>query len=387
MGRKQVFPPGDAVNPLQRMLGTYLRLERTRLGYSSSDVADRLGLSDTYLRLAESGRASLNQSLVFKVIEVFADSNAPTHDSRTISFSRFAQFMVGMHWVGAEMAAQTSNDEAGRRAFEDLAVRVGDFQVLFERTKRYFDLKDDEQRSFLEDVAAPEVGEFLRSRSSVTDPDEDEKKWSRDIFAMRDLLDIPTLNIDILLDLKQALAGRPFVHTAEIAAKWETQRASQFRSVRGLFRASTLVSKSNLDEFHYEFLSEKRFAQVRLIFTDSSQSAGVLKKNFIAFVNSGRKRKAWLAPLTPEEIGKIHFVALTEADCLRHQKALADLRHRVPADGREGYWSFETHSGLHIGFVGQPDENPASTLNLNLRDSFGRARLFEHLWSDVKSSR
>ena len=80
-GRKKVFPTGATVNPLQRMLGAYLRLERTKLGFSSNYVARRLGLNDTYLRLAESGRAALNQSLVFKIIEVFADSTSQTHDT------------------------------------------------------------------------------------------------------------------------------------------------------------------------------------------------------------------------------------------------------------------------------------------------------------------
>src|SRR4051794_28674464 len=117
MGRKKGSPGGTGVNPLQRMLGVFLRLERTKLGYSSSDVARRLGLTDTYFRLAESGRAALNQGLVFKIIEVFAATNAPTHDNRTISFNRFALYLVGTHWVGAEMAAQDPDDDPAKQAF------------------------------------------------------------------------------------------------------------------------------------------------------------------------------------------------------------------------------------------------------------------------------
>ena len=139
MGRMKVFPAGEALNPLQRMFGTFLRLERSRLGHSSKEVAAKLGVSDTYLRLAEAGRAPLNQSLVFKIIEVFADSDAPTHDSRTISFNRLALFLVGMHWVGAEMAALKGKN-AGQRAMMALAASVSDFQVFTERTNQYFSL-------------------------------------------------------------------------------------------------------------------------------------------------------------------------------------------------------------------------------------------------------
>jgi hypothetical protein len=61
--------------------------------------------------------------------------------------------MVGTHWVGAEMATSSSHD-AGKRAIEALGLRVSDFQVFFEHTKAYLDLKEGspEQREFLETV-------------------------------------------------------------------------------------------------------------------------------------------------------------------------------------------------------------------------------------------
>ena len=161
---RKTTSPQNQLNPLQRMFGTFLRMERTRLGLSSRCVADRLQVTDTYLRLAEAGRAALNQSLAFKIIEVFADSDAQTHEFRTISFNRLALFMVGMHWVGAEMAG---HNESGRDAVEDLGARVSDFQVFFDRTNEYFELPEGkpEQKGFLEKVASPAVGVFLRSES------------------------------------------------------------------------------------------------------------------------------------------------------------------------------------------------------------------------------
>jgi hypothetical protein len=60
-------------------------------------------------------------------------------------------------------------------------------------------------------------------------------------WHMGNLLDVPTLNIEILLDLKQALAGRSFVHTPDIASAWESQRSSQFRSVRGVYKSADMI--------------------------------------------------------------------------------------------------------------------------------------------------
>lgn len=379
MGRKKTFPTGDAVNPLQRMFGTFLRLERSRLGYSSKDVADKFRVSDTYLRLAESGRAALNQSLVFTIIQVLADSNAPTHDSRTIIFSRLALLTVGTHWVGAEMALYSGKD-AGKQAIEALALRVSDFQHFLDITKEYFDLQEDSaaQKEFLENVAAPEVGEFLRNEAyGGTDTESLEKN----ILPLRELLDLPTLNLELVLDLKQALSGRSFVHTADVASKWESQRKTQFRYERGLYaRAELIVSDRNLDKFHFEHLSETGFREVQMIFLDGDEKK--LKDDFINFIDAGRS-KAGLKLLKPQERDKIHFRCLTRQERTRHKSKLYELRSR-DSDVLEAYWSFQAHSGLHIGFVGVAGDNAENTRNLNFRDSLHRNELFGQVWEAIK---
>ena len=380
MGRMKGSSGGGEVNPLQRMLGTYLRLERIRLGYSSAEVARRLGLTDTYFRLAESGRAALNQSLVFKIIEVFAASNTPTHDNRTISFSRFALYLVGTHWVGAEMASQKSQGSAAKRGFEALAALVSDFQILYERTGAYFDLEEgDAQKHFLENVAAPEVGIFLRSEA-YDNPENTNKELLR-------VDELPTLNIDILLDLKRSLTGRSFVHTYEIAAKWESERATQFRYFRAVFKDPGLVlNQGNLDIFHYEYLHQRLFLEGRFIFIDSEKNETDLKNEFVKLQNIGRKKAPpdlGLKPLTGDEIDKIKFICLNSDERERYKSELEELLCR---DGRvhEAYWAFETHLGLQVAFIGVCDENLENIRNLVLRDANKKLADFSMLWNDIK---
>jgi len=376
-----------AVNPLQRMLGTHLRLERARLGYSSKDVAAKLGLTDSYLRLAESGRATLNQSLVFRIISLFADSAGTTRDTRAISFPRLALFLVGVHWIGAEMATQKKPD-LGRRAMEDLAALSVDFEIFVRSTRRYFELDEGSivQRVFLEEVAAPEVGRFLRTEAYSREDIDSIQNSVLDI--QRDLLDLPTLNLDLLFDLKRGLAGRSFVHTDEVAANWESQRASQFAQVRGLFiNANHILDPANFERFHYEFLSQALFASLRLIFIDTAESSREnLISHFIANVNAGRKKaEPKLEALTQKEIDKIHIVSLNDFQRKQHAEALAQLQR---GEGRnspptyDAYWSFETHYKLNIGFVGWREDsgNADSTRNLTLGTSFYKAKCFDELW-------
>jgi hypothetical protein len=370
------------------MFGTFLRMERTRLNLSSRTVADRLRVSDTYLRLVEAGRAALNQSLAFEIIEVFADSDTQTHEFGTISFNRLALFMVGMHWVGAQMAA---HDEGGRHAVEDLGTRVSDFQVFLERTKGYFEPDEGtpEQKRFLEDIASPAVGVFLRSESYGRD---DIGSLEENVLPSSELLNLPTLNIDVLLALKEELKGRSFVHTADIASRWESQHSSQFLAVRGLYvREDLIMKQDNLDLFYYKYLSEKRFADIQMIFMTDRKERD-LREAFVKGVNRGREKQPGLQPLTQVEINKIHLRGLSQQQVWKHQKMLDRIRSGRSTTGAspkpyDAYWSFETHSGLQIGFVGVLDENADNTRNLNLRDSVVKAREFKELWRRVNADR
>lgn len=384
MPRKKTAP--DTLNPFQRMFGAYLRLERTRLELSSRAVADRLHLTDTYLRLAESGRAALNQALIFKLIAVFGETNAPTHNSRTISFSRLALFMVGMHWVGAEMASFEGEANPGRRATERLAELVNEFEFFIQRTKRYFELADDspEQKAFLEDVVAPELELFLRSDTyGRTDIESIEE----DVLPRRELLELPTMNIGILLNLKDDLTGRSFVHTADVASKWESQRASQFRSVHGVYSQTDLIfSEDNLKRFKYEYLSAQRFESLQMIFLDGTSDEDELKTQFIDRLNKSRGSQNPKLALSTDEADRIHFLCPPKKRYQEFKTQLDQLLRRPPSEARStkprAYWSFRTHTGLHIGFVG----NAADIRNLNLRDSVDSANLFRTVWAGLDES-
>jgi len=391
MGRKKLNPPSEVVNPLQRMLGTFLRLERVRLGRSSEEFSSKLGLTDTYLRLTESGRAALNQSLIFRIIELYADASSPTHDSRSISFSRLGIYMVGTHWVGAEMARLGDTEDADHRAFETLALHVRDFSLLYERVRDYFQCEDNaQQRDFLERVAAPELGRFLRTENYYTEDFERSYKDGEDVIPLRDLIELPTLNLDILLGVKRSLTGRSFVHTPEVAAQWESDKASDFRFVKGVFQNERLIiTQENLQRFHYRFLAERDFDGLQMIFVnvEAGQSEKTLRKHFTEWLDWLKNNKK----LQRDVMKKVSFRVLTSKEEQTHAGTLKTLRRRGPADPLgttyDAYWSFETHAGLPISFVGLLENKFAdNTRNLDLRSARDKSLLFDALWKDLHAS-
>ena len=196
----------------------------------------------------------------------------------------------------------------------------------------------------------------------------------------------------MLLALKKELTGRSFVHTADIASEWESQHSSQFRAVRGLYvRDDLIMNQDNLDLFHYEYLSEKRFEEVQMLFmTDRKEKD--LREALIRGINRGRAKQSYLRQLSDAEANKIHLRCLSREQVRKYRKMLDTLRSgrsKSIADRKlyEAYWSFEAHSGLHIGFVGVLDENADNTRNLNLQDSVDKARKFKELWRIVNADR
>jgi transcriptional regulator with XRE-family HTH domain len=357
------------------MLGTFLRLERTRMGYTTRDVANRLNLNDTYYRLVESGRAAINQSLVFKLIEVFAGSDVPSYNSRTIILNRFSLYLVSAHWVGAEMGILEDAPSSAKLAMEALAQLESDFQHFHSQTKWYYDLSEgDEQRRFLEDIAAPEVGDFLRMEF-----------YGRPQNATKDLMcldEIPTLNIDVILDLKKSLNNRLFIHTHELASTWETERASQFKNSR-LFckHPELIVNPKNLQMFHYDYLGSERFLSCRHIFFEGVRTVDDIKMEFVELANSGRKQRN-LSELKTKEIEKLSFAVVNEQRQHLHAEAIENV-FTHDFNSYDAFWSFETHIGLEIAFVGVQNGNLEVITNLNLREAYRKVSEFDKLWEAI----
>jgi hypothetical protein len=273
-----------------------------------------------------------------------------------------------------------------------LASRVSDFQIFFERTRPYFELSgvDDRQKGFLEREAVAEVRAFLTSETYALAA---EKSLGPEAWRMGDLRKIPTLNLEILLDLKRALSGRSFVHTADIASKWESQRASQFSWVRGVYKTSSLiVNADNLSKFHYEYLSEKHFEGIQMIFLNSEKLAVALKKEFIRLLNLGRANRIPALPgLEREEADKLHFLCPSALAIKEYETEFSQMRRSgVNSDSdsvvHDAYWSFQTRENLHIGFVGLSKGNADNIRNLTLQESMGNFQVFKRVWDGLNAA-
>lgn len=390
MARRRASAGTGVVNPLQRMFGAYLRVERSRHGLSSGDIAGRLKLSETYYRLVESGRAALNQALVLDIVAVFSGGRSAA-GRRSISLPRLSLLLVGANWVGAEIASMEDAEDAGRISLAALAEQVAEFEQLVSRTIAFLDLPEgsSEQRRFLEEVVAPEISDFLTlDKYGLTDKEEKASPVSLD--------DVPSLNIDLIMDITESLAWRPFVHTENVAAQWEINKTKDFRELRGVYDYPALIiNEHNLSIFRYEYLWEDRFIKFRALFleecsgkpfADSDAAEKHWKKQFISSLEKRRQEAGTTRTLSKKERDKICFVCLS-SDELKLFRARTNQLLSEREEKADAYWSFETMHAFPIAFLGRINGQRDSTRNLTLSDGNKRESAFDELWEAIQRNR
>lgn len=161
-------------NPLQRMFGSFLRLERKRTFLSVEEVANGLGLAATYYRLLESGSATFNQGSLLRLIKIFESGSASAGIAPSqIHFHRVAMYLVGAQCVNSEMSKMIEKGETGKidlLAVEILAEHDSDFNSFHKNTLGYYSCKEDEKRKFLEEVAVPILKKFFGTVNQLAPP-------------------------------------------------------------------------------------------------------------------------------------------------------------------------------------------------------------------------
>lgn len=403
----------EQINPLQKFFGAFLRAERRRLGIDSSVAAKALQMAETYYRLMEAGRTPLNQAHVFRLIELLEAHSAARGDLSQILFSRLSLYLVGSNFLSGEMAKTADLADSNIEAFRTLSQFDPDFERLFEETKDYFDktLSDERQREMLENGIATSIRIFLTTNSYSQ---KISKSFVTQILPERVMNEMPTMNIEIILNLIAGLHGRPFVHSPHVAAAWEKRGSHSFFSVQGVYEHPGLViSEENLKVFSFPYLSENRFTKLQFIFIDACSSndqsdlrsnfpdstmsmihdASMLKSQFIELVNAGRTLKNE-PTLSKREIEKIEFKLIgteTEQDLLEKLNQLRTRNEGPETNGKihEAYWSFASDSVLGmaqrmpIGFVGGHGNGSADIWNLSLREAIEKEECFNLIWNRI----
>lgn len=318
-------------------------------------------MSSSLYKMAEAGLTSINVNRLPDLMRVFKSSD--------LLFDRLAKYSAGQSYIDHLMISykQTPKD-----SFAELADVDSEFKHLYEKSLVYFDYEEGSigQKKYVHDELVSEVRLFLQNNKY---PIKEEEKFHGVII--KEIMTVPSLNLDILLNIVTSFAKMMPQHYGTIAADWEFENRKLFTSVDGFFNNKKyIIDKKNLSIYTYEFLKNDDFSSVNFIFF-STEGSDKLKNEFVSGLSNSRNNE-----LAVEEKNKINFKSISK----KRNETAGLLMH--PKDSRiqlDAFWVFTTKNGNKIGFVGVSGEDINTVYNLTYHETLDRVEIFNKLWQNI----
>ncbi len=352
-------------NPLNVIFGVFLQEERKNLSNLSIEeicATGMLGISISLYKMMESGYVALNSSRIPDFIRVFERSN--------LIFDRLAKYIAGQSYIEHLMI---THENSPKEAFAELADVDYEFKYFYDKCLPYF-RKDDgaiEQKRFIQKELVGELKLFLQNPKYPIASEE----MFKGILADK-INTVPSLSVEILLNIIDSFAKILPQHFGNIAKDWESENRQIFKSLDGYyFHEKYIVSKDNLDIYKYPFLEYDNFKEVRFIF-NSNEKKESLKSEFIKLLSDNR------SPLTENVIDKIKFETIKKPQS-KFERLLIAPNAKDSNIYLHAFWVFTTVSGNKIGFVGVSGKDVNTVYNLTYKETLDRSEIFEGLWKGL----
>ncbi len=352
-------------NPLNVILGTYLKRERNDLGLSSASVAEELKLGDSIYRMIEAGSASLNINRLSLLVAIFKNSR--------IKLERLAKYLISVAVLDFEL----DQGKTLINALEILGERDEDIEYFINKTRPLYkhEYGSNEFKNVLDKVAVKELDAFLGNESY-------RGKGTRDFKgeAIDALLGVPSIEMPNILTFLRSLRDRQPLHVGPTAKEWEDINKEQFRFSYGLYRrADIIMDDENLEMFSYDYLLQVKFSGLQMIFVEDKISPESLRKSFISKLQKIRVK--YRRPLLEEvHLTRIKFKTVKKLN--EPMSLLIDYRQDIFGK-LSAYWNFTHDYGIETGFVGGAEKSRNFAINLTYKESLKRVTIFKDVWNSI----
>lgn len=317
------------------------------------------------MRMIEAGRSPLHISRVFNLVNTFQEANESI------------EFQMAMKYLGAIQFLEGGKEKG--KSWKPLLSKLEeidhDFEKLFGVIKDFLDKADRETDDDPDDATIDELAKFLSTQNYGSG---DTKKFNDDLIA--DVLDMPSLTLEVTLDLFATMKKHPPHHIGDTASEWEARNKNNFAELRGVYGQSKfIVSKENLEQFPHKYIGSHKFDSLKYIFLDGCEGDQV-KRDFISLLRDIWQHYPDQNPLTADVEKKISIKCI---DPKKYEDILNELlkRKKIPY---YAFWVFTTNRGNQIGFLGVSENDLNSVVNLTLRESSSKAELFNHIWEQIQ---
>lgn len=394
-------------NPLSTGFGVYLRKERKNRGISTEKMAEKIGLTKSFYTLVENGTnyfhvknapaivLSLNKSICLQkltgLLMAISHMESSARDFKTgYKIGLKKRYIDGLKASMDTLSSLDAKDIGTLMDLfrnDDLLLRIANANAK-EAAKIIIDHGIDE-----------DIAEYLDANNSSG------LQRAHGSNVSRKINEIPSMYFEFMSDLIDRLISLPIQIGFHEMWRWEDDQRTNFKEWFCVIKDSNgIVSKNNLERYHFNYLWEHSFKQIRIISLDGKDQ-NYLKQKFESLMKE-RLKESIEGSCAQEHIienareklsnfhwamAKLSFVSLLETS---ENAELSKLINRLVPTGYSSVWIFTMKSGNNIGFQtkisGSHDEKKnmlIEGISLNHFETDSRLKIMNTIWKENSPNR
>lgn len=364
-------------NLLSVAFGQYLARERATLVNSKSkDVAADIGISDSLLRMIESGSARIHPKYMLEFIRVFNGSKIQP-DS-----------LIELIVLIQHLDAFAGSCKAYSAAITELKEKASKYSRLLEPLERLvLEIQKPKPVNIPElEYELVKILEAFLSMSSLYNKSDVE---IQELYPKKFFGNVPTNQIELFEKVKEYVLTQPTSYSSNTSWQWEKQNAHAFSHCYVLDTQPDLITgPANLGRYRYEYLWQLDFQKVCILFISDQPAAkyrDLFKKNLRTSLEAWNTREAkdMLASYdeTIEEKVVIKCISSDEA------KEYADqILRPTPENPYNAAWVFAMTNFQYVGVRAILEEGDARLAQgdyLTFDETLDVLKTLQDLWEKV----
>lgn len=391
-------------NPIGLAFGLVCRAERKALNMSVEAVSAALGIKPSFYKLVENGTNYLHVNKSPSVVQAFnggMDLDGVTKVLMAISHSEsMTRGVIADEASSLRTLYHQAFSDSMRLLSEIDPKKLGSLLLPYRRQEIVDDLISLPAKAVKNVLKENELIEimtkFLKHYVSFGQM---EHAGIPDAL-MSKLESVPSMYLDFVSEFVGRLANLPAKLGFEEMWRWESENQHLFREWWCYMDyAENIVSEINLQRYHYNYLWEKDFNCVKILF-DEGPSSEILKRDFSYILGNLLKRSA-RGEVRPEyrindaknrlktfdrAMDKVALRSLSENK--ESKKELSALKKDLLPEGYSSFWVFRLKDNTLAGFYTKVTgkDHPVRTMlsegvSLDQRQASRNLQLLKQLWA------
>lgn len=268
-------------NPLSMALGFFLKKvrENQRGRITSAQVANAIGVGDSFYRMIEAGTANLHPSKALKLIKAFGDYNV------SISWEAISRYLMAIQTLDSAISDEKNVSKPQKGLFRATIDELKNADANLEKLLHHFEAAfihqeqgnlEDMKKMLSEDKCVNELYEYMCNVNYAKDI---EIKMAENLHQL--IYTVPSLHLDTISNLLKDFSQMPLGVVFSSLSNWEKKNAKVYKGLYGICKTHKYItSKENLSQYQYDYLWEDNFKECKFIFLDDNITSKFIHDEF-----------------------------------------------------------------------------------------------------------